>query len=154
MCCRSSPVDGITNDRKFYRRYEGLIRSMCWDRSSKTRGVQRDVRYHPLRVQQESAALRPVYNDVLMKLDILLDENDQEEELSKQQRNKHHCKSHRKTGDQLQGSLHTQGKPLHFPSALKPPAPPGGSVMGVLKSRIRLKINPAIPPGRSCARIS
>jgi hypothetical protein len=77
-------VDGITNDRKFYRRYEGVDSIDVLGPILEKHGVSRQMFDTTLYEYSRNPELfDQVYNDVLMKLDILLDENDQEEELSK-----------------------------------------------------------------------
>ncbi|MFO7668092.1 MAG: DUF4296 domain-containing protein [Bacteroidales bacterium] len=73
-------VDGITNDRKFYRLYEGVdsidMLGPILEKYHVTKQMYDTTMYeysrHPELFDQ-------VYNDVLMKLNIMLDENDQEE---------------------------------------------------------------------------
>jgi hypothetical protein len=77
-------VDGITNDRKFYRRYEGVdsvdLLGPILEKHNITLQMFDTTMYeysrYPLLLDQ-------VYNDVLMKLNIMLDENDQAEDPSK-----------------------------------------------------------------------
>jgi hypothetical protein len=78
-------VDGITNDRKFYRLYEGVdsidMLGPILEKYHVTRQMYDTTLYqysrHPELFDQ-------VYNDVLMKLNIMLDENDQEEILQEE----------------------------------------------------------------------
>jgi len=73
-------VDGITNDRKFYHLYEGVdsidVLGPILEKYNVTKQMYETTLYeysrHPELFDQ-------VYNDVLMKLNIMLDENDQEE---------------------------------------------------------------------------
>jgi hypothetical protein len=73
-------ADGITNDRKFYRRYEGVdsidLLGPILEKHNITLHMFDTTMYeysrYPLLLDQ-------VYNDVLMKLNIMLDEIDQEE---------------------------------------------------------------------------
>jgi hypothetical protein len=77
-------MDGITNDRKFYRRYENVdsidYLGPIFEKHQVTLQMFDTTMYaysrHPELMDQ-------VYNDVLMKLNIMLDENDQEEDPSK-----------------------------------------------------------------------
>jgi hypothetical protein len=74
-------VDGNTNDHTVGTK--GLIRSILGPILEK-HGVSRQMFDTTLYEYSRNPELfDQVYNDVLMKLDILLDENDQEEELSK-----------------------------------------------------------------------
>ena len=74
-------VDGITNDRRFYRRYEHTdsidVLGPILDKYEVTRQMFDTTMFeysrHPDLMDQ-------VYNDVLMKLNIMLDENDLMEE--------------------------------------------------------------------------
>lgn len=73
-------ADGITNDRKFYRRYEQADSVDLLSPILEKHGVTHaefdstiaEYSRHPLLLDQ-------VYNDVLMKLNVMLDENDREE---------------------------------------------------------------------------
>lgn len=73
-------VDGITNDRKFYRRYDQAdsvdLLSPILEKYGATHAefdsTIAEYSRHPLLLDQ-------VYNDVLMKLNVMLDENDREE---------------------------------------------------------------------------
>jgi hypothetical protein len=73
-------ADGITNDRKFYRRYEEVdsidLLGPILEKHNITQHMFDTTMYeysrYPLLLDQ-------VYNDVLMKLNIMLDEIDQEE---------------------------------------------------------------------------
>jgi len=77
-------MDGITNDRKFYRRYEEVdsidYLGPIFEKHQVTLQMFDTTMFaysrHPELLDQ-------VYNDVLMKLNIMLDENEQEEETSK-----------------------------------------------------------------------
>lgn len=77
-------MDGITNDRKFYRRYENVdsidYLGPIFEKHHVTLQMFDTTMFvysrHPELLDQ-------VYNDVLMKLNIMLDENDQEEDPSK-----------------------------------------------------------------------
>lgn len=70
-------VDGITNDRKFYRRYEDVdsidLLSPIFDKYQITLEqfdtTMTEYSMHPLLLDQ-------IYKDVLMKLNIMLDENE------------------------------------------------------------------------------
>jgi hypothetical protein len=77
-------MDGITNDRKFYRRYEDVdsvdLLGPILEKHKISLQMFDTTMYeysrHPLLLDQ-------VYNDVLMKLNIMLDENDQAEDPGK-----------------------------------------------------------------------
>ena len=79
-------IDGITNDRKFYRRYPkvdsidilGPILEKYQVNKQMFDTTMFEYSRYPLLLDQ-------VYNDVLMKLNIMLDENDQGEDLSKEE---------------------------------------------------------------------
>jgi hypothetical protein len=72
-------VDGITNDRKFYRRYEHTdsidLLGPILEKYNVTRAqydsTLAEYSRHPQLLDQ-------VYNDVLMKLNVMLDENDRD----------------------------------------------------------------------------
>ena len=74
-------VDGVTNDRKFFRRYENVdsidVLGPILDKYNISRQMFDTTIYeysrYPLLFDQ-------VYNEVLMKLNIMLDENDQSED--------------------------------------------------------------------------
>ncbi len=74
-------VDGITNDRKFYRRYADAdsidLLSPIFDKYQITHeqfdATMTEYSKHPLLLDQ-------VYKDVLMKLNVMLDENENEAE--------------------------------------------------------------------------
>ena len=75
-------VDGITNDRKFHRKYEvdeidlltPILEKYQVSRSMLDTTLAEYSRYPDLFDQ--------VYNEVLIKLNVMLDENDREEEAS------------------------------------------------------------------------
>jgi len=77
-------VDGITNDRKFYRRYENAdsidLLSPILDKYNVTHtqfdSTLAEYSRHPMLLDQ-------VYTDVLMKLNVMLDEVDRETEADK-----------------------------------------------------------------------
>jgi hypothetical protein len=79
-------VDGITNDRKFYRRYPEVdsidILGPILEKYQVSKQMFDTTMFEYSRYPE---LLDQVYNDVLMKLNIMLDENDQEEGLSKQE---------------------------------------------------------------------
>lgn len=74
-------VDGITNDRKFYRRFEGVdsvdLLGPIFDKYGVTRErfdkTMQEYTRNPVLLDQ-------VYNDVIMQLNVMLDENDKEEQ--------------------------------------------------------------------------
>lgn len=74
-------VDGITNDRKFYRKYEGVdsidLLGPVLEKYELTKQMFDTTIYEYSRHPDQ---MDEVYNQVLMKLNIMLDENDQEEE--------------------------------------------------------------------------
>lgn len=74
-------VDGITNDRKFYRKYEGVdsidVLGPVLEKYELTEQMFDTTIYEYSRRPDQ---MDEVYNQVLMKLNIMLDENDQEEE--------------------------------------------------------------------------
>lgn len=77
-------VDGITNDRKFYRRYQDVdsidVLGPILDKYNisfhKFDTTMYEYSRYPLLLDQ-------VYNEVLMKLNIMMDENDQAEDPSR-----------------------------------------------------------------------
>jgi len=73
-------VDGITNDRKFYRKYKGVdsidVLGPVLEKYQLTQQMFDTTIYEYSRYP---ALMDEVYNEVLMKLNIMLDENDQEE---------------------------------------------------------------------------
>ena len=77
-------MDGITNDRKFYRRYENVdsidYLGPIFEKHRVTLQMFDTTMYM---YSRNPELLDQVYNDVLMKLNIMLDENDQEEEPNK-----------------------------------------------------------------------
>ncbi|MEN8156024.1 MAG: DUF4296 domain-containing protein [Bacteroidota bacterium] len=80
-------VDGITNDRKFYRRYEDTdsidVLGPILDKYEVSRQMFDTTMFqysrHPDLMDQ-------VYNEVLMKLNIMLDENDLVEDVSREEK--------------------------------------------------------------------
>ncbi len=74
-------VDGITNDRKFYRKYEGVdsidLLGPILEKYEVTQKMFDTTIYEYSRHPDQ---MDEVYNEVLMKLNIMLDENDQEED--------------------------------------------------------------------------
>lgn len=74
-------VDGITNDRKFYRKYEGVdsidVLGPVLEKYEITEQMFDTTIFEYSRHPDQ---MDEVYNQVLMKLNIMLDENDQEEE--------------------------------------------------------------------------
>jgi len=70
-------IDGITNDRKFYRKYEGVDSIDMFGPILEKYQVSREMfdttMYEYSRYPE---IFDQVYNDVLMKLNIMLDEND------------------------------------------------------------------------------
>jgi hypothetical protein len=74
-------VDGITNDRKFYRKYEGVdsidLLGPILEKYELTQKMFDTTIYEYSRHPDQ---MDEVYNEVLMKLNIMLDENDQEED--------------------------------------------------------------------------
>lgn len=74
-------VDGITNDRKFYRRYEGVdsidVLGPVLEKYDLTLQMFDTTVYE---YSRHPDLMDEVYNEVLMKLNIMLDENDQDEE--------------------------------------------------------------------------
>ena len=74
-------MDGITNDRKFYRRYTDVdsidLLTPIFEKYQITLEMfdttMTEYSRYPLLLDQ-------VYNDVLMKLNVMLDENDKEQE--------------------------------------------------------------------------
>jgi hypothetical protein len=74
-------VDGITNDRKFYRRFSDVDSVDLLGPVFEKYGID----YQMFRVTMDEYTRHPplldqVYNDVLMKLNVMLDENENEEE--------------------------------------------------------------------------
>ena len=73
-------MDGVTNDRKFYRRYEGIdsidVLSPILEKYDLTREM-----YDTTMVEYSRSPelLDKVYNDVLTKLNVMLDENEDAE---------------------------------------------------------------------------
>jgi hypothetical protein len=70
-------MDGITNDRKFYRRYEGVDSIDLLGPILEKHGVT--VQMFDTTIFEYTrypVLLDQVYNDVIMKLNIMLDEND------------------------------------------------------------------------------
>lgn len=74
-------VDGITNDRKFYRRFEGVdsvdLLGPIFDKYGVTREMFDKTM---LEYTRNPPLLDQVYNDVIMKLNVMLDQNDKEEQ--------------------------------------------------------------------------
>ena len=72
-------IDGITNDRKFYRRYEGVdsidILGPVLEKYQVSKQMFDTTLYA---YSRQPELFDQVYNDVLMKLNIMLDENDLE----------------------------------------------------------------------------
>ena len=77
-------VDGITNDRKFYRRYKQIdsidILGPILEKHQVSLQMFDTTMYVYSRYPE---SLDRVYSEVLRKLNIMMDENDQEEEISK-----------------------------------------------------------------------
>lgn len=77
-------VDGITHDRKFYRRYEDVdsidLLGPILDKYQVSLSMFDTTM---LVYSRYPDLLDQVYNDVLMKLNMMLDENENEEELNK-----------------------------------------------------------------------
>ena len=74
-------MDGITNDRKFYRMYEEVDSVDVLGPILEKHQVSLQMFDTTMFVySRKPELLDQVYNDVLMKLNIMLDENDQEEE--------------------------------------------------------------------------
>jgi hypothetical protein len=70
-------IDGITNDRKFYRRYEGVDSIDLVGPILEKRGVTPWMLDTTLTEYTRYPELfDEVYNDVIMKLNIMMDEND------------------------------------------------------------------------------
>ena len=73
-------VDGITNDRKFYRKYEGVdsidVLGPILEKYQLTQQMFDTTIYEYSRYP---TLMDEVYNEVLMKLNIMIDETDQEE---------------------------------------------------------------------------
>jgi len=78
-------VDGITNDRKFFRMYEGVdsidLIGPILEKYQVSQEMFDTTIYEYSRYPE---LFDQVYNDVLMKLNIMLDENDQEEVLTEE----------------------------------------------------------------------
>jgi hypothetical protein len=79
-------MDGITNDRKFYRRFEGVdsvdLLGPIFDKYGITREkFDRTMQEYT----QNPILLDKVYNDVIMKLNVMLDQNDKEEKTETQE---------------------------------------------------------------------
>ncbi len=78
-------VDGITNDRKFYRYYEGVdsidVMGPILEKYQVSRQMFDTTMYEYSRYPE---IFDQVYNDVLMKLNIMLDENDLDEILQEE----------------------------------------------------------------------
>ncbi|HER08413.1 MAG TPA: DUF4296 domain-containing protein [Bacteroides sp.] len=73
-------VDGITNDRKFYRRYTDTDSIDLLSPILEKYGVTHTQFDSTLaEYSRYPSLLDQVYNDVLMKLNVMLDENDREE---------------------------------------------------------------------------
>jgi hypothetical protein len=72
-------VDGITNDRKFYRRYKGVdsidVLGPILDKYEVSKQMFDTTMYQYSRFPEQ---FDQVYNEVLMKLNIMLDENAEE----------------------------------------------------------------------------
>jgi hypothetical protein len=78
-------VHGVTNDRKFYRRFMEVDSVDLLGPILEKHQVSIQMFDTTLFVYSRHPELfDQVYNDVLMKLNIMLDENDQEVDLSKQ----------------------------------------------------------------------
>lgn len=77
-------ADGITNDRKFYRRYEDVdsidLLGPIFEKYQVSLAMFDTTMFEYSRYP---ALLDQVYNEVLMKLNMMLDENDNEEELNR-----------------------------------------------------------------------
>ena len=73
-------MDGVTNDRKFYRRYSGVdsidVLSPILDKHEVTLRMFDTTMYE---YSRHPELLDKVYNDVLMKLNVMLDENEDAE---------------------------------------------------------------------------
>jgi len=78
-------VDGLTNDRKFYRKYQGVdsidMLGPVLEKYELTQQMFDTTVYEYSRFPD---LMDEVYNEVLMKLNIMLDENDQEEEMKEE----------------------------------------------------------------------
>jgi len=78
-------ADGVTNDRKFYRRYIEVDSVDLLGPILEKHQVSMQMFDTTMFIYSRHPELfDQVYNDVLMKLNIMLDENDQEVELNKQ----------------------------------------------------------------------
>lgn len=74
-------VDGITNDRKFYRKYEGVDSiDVLGPVLEKYKITEQMFDTTIFEYSRHPDQMDEVYNQVLMKLNIMLDENDQKEE--------------------------------------------------------------------------
>ena len=77
-------IDGITNDRKFYHKYEGVdsidMYGPIFEKYQVSQEMFDTTLYEYSRYPE---IFDQVYNDVLMKLNIMLDENDIEDILNK-----------------------------------------------------------------------
>lgn len=73
-------IDGITNDRKFYRKYEGAdsidMVGPIFEKYQVSKEMFDTTMYEYSRYPE---IFDQVYNDVLMKLNIMLDQNDLED---------------------------------------------------------------------------
>jgi hypothetical protein len=79
-------VDGITNDRKFYRRFEGVDSVDLLGPIFDKYGINREKFDRTmLEYTQNPILLDKVYNDVIMKLNVMLDQNDKEEKTETQE---------------------------------------------------------------------
>ncbi len=81
-------IDGITNDRKFYRKYEGVdsidMVGPILEKYQVSKEMFDTTMYEYSRYPE---IFDQVYNDVLMKLNIMLDENDLEDILKEDEMN-------------------------------------------------------------------
>lgn len=76
-------VDGITNDRRFHRRYDADSINMSQPIFEKY-GVTKEMFDTTLAVYSRyPALLDEVYNEVLIQLNVMLDEIDQEEDVNR-----------------------------------------------------------------------
>jgi hypothetical protein len=74
-------VDGITNDRKFYRRFSGVDSVDMLSPILDKYGISRQKFDTTMYIYSRYPALYDeVYNEVLSKLNLMLDENDQDVE--------------------------------------------------------------------------
>ena len=70
-------IDGITNDRKFYRRYDGVDSIDLLGPILEKHGVTVQMFDTTMfEYTRYPVLLDQVYNDVIMKLNIMMDEND------------------------------------------------------------------------------